>query len=61
MSARTFLVALLAVLLLIAVACGGGAGNKDRGRRHNQRAEGRPRNVLRLSRRAVERLWEGAA
>jgi multiple sugar transport system substrate-binding protein len=31
MSARTFLVALLAVLLLIAVACGGGAGEKDRG------------------------------
>ena len=31
MSARTILVALLAVLLLIAVACGGGAGEKDRG------------------------------
>jgi multiple sugar transport system substrate-binding protein len=30
MSARTFLVALLAVLLLIAVGCGGGTGNKDR-------------------------------
>jgi multiple sugar transport system substrate-binding protein len=30
MSARTFLVALLAVLLLIVVGCGGGTGNKDR-------------------------------
>jgi multiple sugar transport system substrate-binding protein len=30
MSTRTFLVTLLAVLLLIAVGCGGGAGNKDR-------------------------------
>jgi multiple sugar transport system substrate-binding protein len=30
MSTRTFLVTLLAVLLLIAVGCGGGGGNKDR-------------------------------
>jgi multiple sugar transport system substrate-binding protein len=30
MGARTFLVALLAVLLLIVVGCGGGTGNKDR-------------------------------
>jgi multiple sugar transport system substrate-binding protein len=30
MSARTFLVALLAVLLVIAVGCGGGTGKKDR-------------------------------
>jgi multiple sugar transport system substrate-binding protein len=31
MRARTFLVALLAVLLVIAVGCGGGGGKKDRG------------------------------
>ncbi len=36
-------------------------GNKDGGRRHNVRAEGRPRNVLRLGRRAVERLWAGTS
>src|SRR5688572_17944582 len=31
MRARSFIVALLAVLLLIAVGCGGGANKKDRG------------------------------
>jgi hypothetical protein len=32
MSTRTILVALLAVLLLIAVGCGGGSGKNDNGR-----------------------------
>jgi multiple sugar transport system substrate-binding protein len=31
MSTRTFLIALLAAILLITVGCGGGSGNKDRG------------------------------